>query len=326
MKLTKQDWKNGFDTWINSLNSESTKNSYLDAWNSLLKFSKKDISEIRKNDILGWINDMKLTNKTNKTIRTRISAVSAFYSSLKVIFTEITEDGFEVPILDVNPTRGIKKPPDETKEEIYYLKSEEINRLLGVIDQTTVQGSRDFALFLCYILLGRRCSEIRLLKWADFDTRSEIIQYYWKGKGKSGKAVCPRFVFDAICKHLEIAGRLSKIKGDDYIFISFSDSAKNLPTVSKNWKPGDALSRRVIGKLLKKYGELAGLDVYRLHTHCLRHSAACLLYEAGAKMLDIQNFLGHASLNTTSKYLHRIRGNENQFAEEMINLLDLPEI
>jgi integrase len=40
-----------------------------------------------------------------------------------------------------------------------------------------------------------------------------------------------------------------------------------------------------------------------LHTHDLRREFACRLLESAADLHDVRDFLGHANITTTSKYL-----------------------
>jgi integrase/recombinase XerD len=74
---------------------------------------------------------------------------------------------------------------------------------------------------------------------------------------------------------------------------------------------GNRLSPRYIEAMLARYARRA--EVYKLddanrqrpvNPHMLRHSYATRLIEAGVPIHDVQRALGHASLQTTAKYLH----------------------
>jgi integrase len=47
----------------------------------------------------------------------------------------------------------------------------------------------------------------------------------------------------------------------------------------------------------------AGLRTIDLHFHDLRRQFACTLLESGADLHDVRDFLGHAAITTTSRYL-----------------------
>jgi site-specific recombinase XerD len=54
--------------------------------------------------------------------------------------------------------------------------------------------------------------------------------------------------------------------------------------------------------VIRKYGRAAEID--GLHCHALRHSAASLMLANGANLVQVRDTLGHASVVTTSRYLH----------------------
>lgn len=64
---------------------------------------------------------------------------------------------------------------------------------------------------------------------------------------------------------------------------------------------GQALDRRQINYLLKRYGEMAGFD-FTPTPHMLRHACGYSLANAGHDTRAIQTYLGHRSIQSTTLY------------------------
>ena len=67
-------------------------------------------------------------------------------------------------------------------------------------------------------------------------------------------------------------------------------------------KRNEPISRRMLDKLMKTYGEKAGLPDTKRHFHCLKHSIATHLLDAGADLRFVQDWIGHASIKNTVIY------------------------
>jgi len=64
---------------------------------------------------------------------------------------------------------------------------------------------------------------------------------------------------------------------------------------------GRSMSEKIVWQMLKKYSEAAG--VVGIAPHDLRRTCAKLCRAAGGELEQIQLLLGHASVQTTERYL-----------------------
>jgi site-specific recombinase XerD len=54
--------------------------------------------------------------------------------------------------------------------------------------------------------------------------------------------------------------------------------------------------------LMQTYGEVAGLPPEKHKFHCLKHSIATHLLDAGADLAFVKDWLGHANIQNTTIY------------------------
>ena len=138
-----------------------------------------------------------------------------------------------------------------------------------------------------------RISEAVNLDLADVDLRTRTVNVR-KGKGgKSRTLPMMKGVQGALRDYLAL--RRSLLRGPDHGALLLSRRGHRLnPGTFRDW----------LRDLNRKRGQAAR----RIHPHLLRHSIACHLLRGGADIRHVQEFLGHASLETTKVYLRMVPG------------------
>ena len=160
---------------------------------------------------------------------------------------------------------------------IHFLTQDELRRLFKVI-----RSKRDRAIFLVAYRHGLRASEVGLLQRADVDPKQGRVSIH-RLKG-SLSAVYPMQpdVLKAIRSYLR-----TRADESPYLFIS---------------NRGVPISRYMLHHLMQTYGEVAGLPVEKRKFHCLKHSIATHLLDAGGDLAFVKDWLGHANIQNTTIY------------------------
>jgi len=193
--------------------------------------------------------------------------------------------------------------------------------------------ARDNALFLAYLLTGRRASEIVVMRWGDIaegdKAGSYQFKYVGKGHGKGRQEgdqewkwqPLPGPCYHAICGWLRLAGRLEGITPDTYIFGPISDDG--LANFGLADLPDNRhVAARRVGQLMDKVAKRAGLG--KLHPHQLRHTFASHLYTAsGGDIRLVSGLLDHKSIATTQIYIGAMERKEDTYSTKLMAQLGL---
>jgi integrase len=107
-------------------------------------------------------------------------------------------------------------------------------------------------------------------------------------------------------KEREAARLLNLWNEGDWLFTQYDGTIMNPMTPTKQF-----------AKFLKRNG------LKHRKFHCLRHSSATLLLYGGANIKHVQSRLGHADIDTTSKYLHYIEEADAEAANILDNILNV---
>ncbi len=162
----------------------------------------------------------------------------------------------------------------------------QIDKLLSCIDEESLCGKRDAALFELIYSCGLRISEAADLRISDLHQNERIILV----RGKGGKERIVPFGERA-------AGRLACYISDVRPQLL---GGRNTAEIFVNYR-GEPISRKGIWKRFKEIERMAGIDA---KVHTLRHSFATHLLAGGADLRSVQELLGHSDLATTQIYTH----------------------
>lgn len=251
----------------------------------LAKGRRRSVARLRLDDIhadhvLAFLEHLEATRGNSVTTRNcRLAAIHCFVEHL--LRCDPSRAAQYQRVLAITPKRTRTRP-------VSYLEPEEMKALLSQPDRTTTGGIRDYALLIFLYNTGARVSEALGVRDVDLHL-APPRQVRLHGKGGKER-YCPiwRDTADALVQLIEI-----------------EDSA-NRP-IFLNAR-GNPLSRDGVGYIVAKYtktatGEIASLRRRRITPHVFRHSCAVALLQAGVDIAVIRDYLGHATVATTSRYV-----------------------
>ena len=179
------------------------------------------------------------------------------------------------------------------------LTVEEIDALIGAIDQTTPEGQRNRAILETLYSCGLRVSELCNLKLSDLYLNEGFIKVEGKGSKQRLVPISPRAINELKNYFVERGNAKIKPEYEDFVFIS---------------RFGKNISRIMVFHIIKELADRIGLKK-SISPHTFRHSFATHLLEGGANLRAIQAMLGHESIGTTEIYTHIDR---NMLRQEII--------
>jgi integrase len=170
--------------------------------------------------------------------------------------------------------------------------ADELKQLISVIDRNSPLGKRDYAMILLACVLGLRISDIKNLRFSNFDWNNKELSFVQKKTKKPLKLPLPDLIGWAVIDYIR-DGR-PKYDDSDFVFI------KHMPPFDPV-SDSDHMQRRII-----YYMNKAGIRRDRnKHSgfHSLRHSAGSMMLEMGTALPVITTVLGHSDMDVTAIYL-----------------------
>jgi integrase/recombinase XerD len=260
---------NSIEAYLNDIEKLT---SYLQDKGELMNPSEVKLTDLQK--FVQWIAELGMTPTSQARI---ISGIRTFYKYC------LLED-----ISSVDPTTLLEAPklkralPD-------VLSFDEIENIIGQIDLSTPEGTRNKAILETMYSCGLRVSEVVNLKLSQLYMDVGFIRVI--GKGNKERLVP---IGDSAVKYINIYRSTIRVHQpiqpgeEDILFLN---------------RRGKRLTRVMIFLIIKDLVRKAEIKK-NISPHTLRHSFATHLVEGGADLRAVQEMLGHESITTTEIYTH----------------------
>lgn len=250
--------------------SENTVKSYRIDLFEFFKFMDKKYTDIIKEDIYTYIDEMRKKFKNN-TIQRKISSIKTFFKYL-----------YMNKYISKDPLNTIKLMKKEARlPEI--IDEEEFNKIIETFNHNP-KDIRDKLILKLLMASGARISEIVNLDVSNIkDNEYRYIKVFGKGS---------KYRFIPIYE--EIAEEIK-----NYI----ENEREVLKSSKKDYRLFPGASRSTFYIKLREKAKNANINK-NVHPHTIRHSVASLLLKNGLDIRYVQEILGHSSITTTEHYTH----------------------
>ena len=272
--------------------SEATINSYLDTFKQLLLYCKEHIgkapdkltiADLSKEVILEFLKQLEADGKSVSTRNQRLAAIKCFFRYISYAFPEYLDTSSAII--------GIKMKK-QSEPVVNYMNVEGISCILNCPDMCCKSGYRDALILTLLYDSGARVTEVTKIRIGDIRTEhpATIVLH---GKGAKDRIVpLSNKTADLISSYLSQSGMTEAQYKDKFLFTN---------------RTGQQLTRAGVAYILKKYVDTARVNHPELipdkfSPHCMRHSKAMHLLQAGVAIIYIRDFLGHESIKTTEIY------------------------
>jgi integrase len=215
------------------------------------------------------------------------SSINQRLAALRKLAREAAANGW----LDAETAAGIDQVPGVKQQGIRagnWLTKQQAADLLHAPDARTLKGIRDRAILAILIGCALRRSEVVALDLAHVQQRDgRWVLVDLRGKhGRIRSVPVPAWVKQAVDAWIDAA---YVVEGNLFRAINRHGMLTR-----------DTLSAQAVLDVVKEYGEALGV---RVRPHDLRRTCAKLCRGAGGDLEQIQLLLGHASIQTTERYL-----------------------
>lgn len=262
--------------------SENSKRAYQTALDKFLAYCDMKKIAFTKSSVQAYRAQLERDDMSSSSIRLSLAAV-------RKLALEGHDNGL-MPTEIYIGIQNVKSPKRLGRRTGNWLSKELAAQFVNSPDTQTIIGIRDNAILGLLIGGGIRRDELSRLDVSQIQQReNRWVLLDIQGKGKRIRTVpIPNW---------------TKQRIDVWLSVSGIRSGKIFRHVKKNGQPtGDGMTAQAVYLVVKKYASEIGLEHFAAHD--ARRTFARLARQGGAPLEQIQQTLGHSSIQTTERYLN----------------------
>ena len=274
-------------------------------------FRGAKIKSILRADVVAFVKKLQayISKRTGRPLAPK--TIKHHRDCLRALFNH----AIYLEIIDKNPADHIKLDPVPNQVKGRYYEPEDVDRLLS-----TLESEGDYKYYVFFVLqlyTGCRPSEMYGLTWdkVDFDRGIITIDQALVKSKSAGYVIKSTKAHDVRTKptpaYIEVM--LKKLKSislgvTDYVFTN---------------PDGDHLGERAFREYLRRFCDRHGLPY--IPPYGIRHTTGTLLAARGIPIVNVAKQLGHASPQTTTKYIHATKSVDEE-AENILAEIAKPKL
>lgn len=290
-------WDAAVGIWLRSVTSQHSRDAYhrdITLWRGWCDENAVPLDDARRADVEHWRDEL---TGSPSTIARRVSAVSSFYRYW------LAED-----VVTRNPAQNATRPKLSAKPGSIALSLGQANTLLAYVD--TLTDPRPAVITRLLAETGMRVGELCGARAADIAQVGNHHVLLIVRKGSEDPQPLPL----ATRTHGRVMAYLDGRREGYLLHVRATER-----------RQGDGrMDRGYVRTLLRRLSREAGLPEHvwsKMHPHVLRHSAASIMHADHVEVPEIQRVLGHASIETTMRYIHLAEGLDNSPVYRLASLL-----
>ena len=276
------DWEKLKALVLESVSSPITRRIYNLALDEFIEwYGQEPRPGFAKATVHAWRSALETRGLGSVSINLRLCAV-------RKLATEAADNGLLAPELAAGVARvkGVKAHGIRVGN---WLSLRQAQGLLNAPDATSIKGRRDRAMIAVLLGCGLRRSEVAALDFMHVQQRDGR----W----------C---IVDLVGKHSRVRTvpmpTWVKVAVDAWTGVAYLTSGRLFRRVNRGDRVhGAVMTEKTVRHMLEKYADAIGVP--EIAPHDLRRTCAKLCRAAGGELEQIQLLLGHASIQTTERYL-----------------------